>query len=190
MFFNHPQRRRSLLSSRWRWRMCWLPPTEIWLKTQSIFSSTSKSKRYEVVTVLIFEVWFPVSQNTVNVLPVSRPTSTNQNSSAQEIWETSEVIWSGVISPDRSTLHLSVSSDLSFNMAVSFCFLVLLQGVADPEEAPRAAGVTFPGLSCCSSGHRHQSQEVRHVRHDVHQKDQHEESGVQRSEALTWFSGN
>lgn len=50
-----PQRRRSLLSSRLRWclyqqslMVCWPPPMEVWRKTRSIFSSTLKSKRYEI----------------------------------------------------------------------------------------------------------------------------------------------
>lgn len=50
-----PQRRRNLLSSRPRWclyrwnlTVCWPPPTEVWRRTRSIFSSTLKSKRYEI----------------------------------------------------------------------------------------------------------------------------------------------
>lgn len=57
-------------------------------------------------------------------------------------------------------------------------------GAAEPEEARRAAGDAVPGPSSRSPGHRHQSPEVRHVRHYLHQKDQHEVPGVQRSACL------
>lgn len=54
--------------------------------------------------------------------------------------------------------------------------------VAHPEEARRAGGPAFPRLSCRSTGRQHQSQEVRHVRHDLRQQGHHDVPGVQRSE--------